>query len=165
MSEAVGRLAVLQLRTNMFPKLPQSVQQLFSNVTDSFSGQSVPNIVLGEYQDFGVNVPTPMITVHCEGPQEGMVNVWRHLKLFVDIWLGSNVAPNVNGRTTASIIYQYVNAALQNVNWSGRWGAGADFVQIERCFEAERSSILFDNQKTYHIANVYNVEALSRTWY
>ena len=169
MSELVGKLAVMQLRTNMFPRMPGYVQGLFPKVTDTIitgSQDMVPNIVLGSYEDQGANPATPMITVHAEGPQEGLVNVWRHLKLFVDIWLSSDVGPNIEGRTTAGIIYQYVNKALQNVNWSGRWQQGADFVQVERCFEAERSSILFEpTTKTYHIANIYNLEALCQTWY
>lgn len=168
MSESLARLAVNQLRKNMYPNLPQDVQNIFPKIADPFTlvSDPVPNIVVGEYTDFGMNAQSPVIAVHCEGPQEGIVNVWRHLKLSIDIWIGGNTGGNVDGRRIVSIIYEYVNRALQNVNWSGEPSPGADYIQIQRCFESERSSILFDtNNKAYRIANIYQVEAISKTWY
>jgi hypothetical protein len=169
MSLIVSRLAIQQLRTNMFLKLPVDIQNLFPTTYDALTGSesNTHNIVNGEYQDFGVNATTPMITVHSEGIQEGIVNVWRHIDLHIDIWVGGNVAPNVDGRRFISIVYEYINKALQNVNWSGRGGmAGGDYVQIQRCYETERSSIIFEpTGKVYHLSNVYRVEAISQSWY
>lgn len=167
MSEQVARLAVVTLRNNMFPALPQDIQGLFALISDPLvSGQDqVPNIVVGQYQDFGVGAATPMITVFCSGSAEGIVNQYRHLDLHVDIWLGGNAAPNVDGRRVVSVIYEYVFRTLQNTNWSGK-AAGGSFVQIERSYEIERSPILFEPEgKVYHIANAYRVEALAKTWY
>jgi len=155
----------------MFPALPQDIQSIFPRTTDTLvmAGQSqVPNIVVGEYADYGANAATPMIAVHCEGPQEGIVNVWRHLSLSIDIWMGGDSAPNVDGRRTVSIIYEYVNRSLQNINWSGNGGvAGSGFVRIKRCYESERSPIMFDpTNKVYRIANIYKTEAIcSSGWY
>jgi hypothetical protein len=170
MSELVARLAVSQLRNVMFSQLPGDVQSLFPLIEDPLveNGQTqVPNIVVGEYADYGANAPTPMIAVHCEGPQEGIVNVWRHLKLSIDMWVSGNTGGNVDGRRIVSIIYEYVNRALQNINWSGRGGAaGSSFVQIKRSYESERSSILFEpTNKIYRISNIYTIEALSQSWY
>lgn len=169
MSELVARLAVAQLRTNMFPLLSPDIQKMFPLITDPIlSGENkVPQIIVGEIQDLGVGVVTPLITVNCSGVQEGLVNVYRHLDLRVDIWCGGNLAPGLDGRRLISNIYEYVNRALQNVNWSGRGGAlNVSYVQIKRCFETQRSPILFEPAtKMYHIANGYRVEALSQTWY
>ena len=170
MSELVARLAVSQLRNNMFPALSQDMQALFPKTVDPLvqDGQTqVPNIVVGEYADYGANAPNPMITVHCEGPQEGIVNVWRHLNLTIDMWIGGDKGPNVDGRRFVSIIHEYVNRFLQNVNWSGRGGSkGSSYVQIQRSYETERSPILFDpTNKVYRISNIYRVEAVSQTWY
>lgn len=172
MSEKVARLAVQQLRNNMYPNLPDDIKSVIPLIQDPIvqgNTDQVPNIIVGEYQDLGVNVTTPLLTVHCNGPQEGIVNVWRHLGLHIDIWVGGNVGGNVDGRRIVSIIYEYVNRALQNINWSGSGvpgQKGKDFVQIERCYELERSPILFEpTGKVYHIANVYRVEALCQTWY
>jgi hypothetical protein len=163
MSELVARLCVQQLRNKMFPTLPKAVQDMFPTVQDTIVQQGsdeVPNIVVGEYSDFGVNTPTPMIAVSASGPQEGIVNVYRHLKLSVDMWIGGDKAGNVEGRRIVSIIYEHVNRFLQNVNWTGQK------VQIERCYEEERSPIMFDpTGKVYRIANIYRVEALSAVWY
>jgi hypothetical protein len=168
MSELVARLAVNLLRNGMFPQLPVDIQSLFPLITDPLveNGQTqVPNIVVGEYVDFGSNAATLMMAVHCEGPQEGIVNVWRHLSLTVDIWASGDSASNVDGRRVVSIIYEYTNRALQNINWSG--GAkGSSYVQIERSYELERSPIIYDAQtKVYRISNIYRVEALSNKWY
>lgn len=172
MSEKVARLAVQQLRIGMYPLLPQDVQEIFPLVEDTLvqgGTDKVPNVMVGEYSDFGGRAGTPMIAVHCEGPQEGIVNVYRHLNLSVDIWIDGTSGGNVDGRRVVSIIYEYVNRALQNVNWSGSGKPGAkgnDFVQIQRCYETERSSILFEETgKVYRIANIYKVEALSQSWY
>jgi len=169
MSEQVARLAVNLLRKSMYSALPQDVQAMFPPYTDPLLPQNknpVPNIVVGEYRDFGVNVPTPLITVNCDGAQEGLVNVYRHLNLNIDIWIGGNVAPNVDGRRLISIIYEYINRSLQNVNWTGVPNAGGNTIQIERCYETERSRILFEaSTKVYHLANIYRVEALCKTWY
>lgn len=172
MSEKVARLAVQQLRLAMFPSLPDDVQTLFPKIQDTIvqGGQdTVPNIVVGEYSDYGARTSTPMIAVHCEGPQEGIVNVFRHLSLSIDIWIDGTSGGNVDGRRIVSIIYEYVNKAFQNINWSGSGipgKKGTDFVQIKRCYEIERSQILFEEtSKIYRIANIYRVEALSQTWY
>jgi len=169
-SELVARLAVQRLRNVMFPLLPTDVQNLFPMTTDPLvdNGQTeVPNIVVGEYSDFGANAATPMITVHCEGPQEGIVNVWRHLNLTADMWIGGDQAANVDGRRIVSIIHEYTNRSLQNINWSGRGGAaGSSYVQIKRCYEVERSPILFEStNKIYRISEIFRVEALSQSWY
>lgn len=169
MSELVARLAVQQLRNKMFPSLPSTFQKILPLVQDPLvedGPTQVPNIVVGEYQDFGANAPTPMITVHCDGPQEGIVNVWRHVNLYIDIWLNGSVSGNVDGRRVISVLYEYINRSLQNVNWSGRGSPGSSFVQVQRCYEIERSTIQFEpTDKTYHLANIYKVEAVSQTWY
>lgn len=163
MSELVARLAVKQLRNKMFSQLPESVQNMFPLITDVVVQQGddkVPNIVVGEYSDFGVNAASPMVAVSCKGPQEGVVNQYRHLDLSIDIWVGGDKAGNREGRTVVSIIYEYVNRFIQNVNWSGQK------VSIARCYETERSPIMFDpTGKVYRIANIYRVEALSAVWY
>lgn len=168
MSELVARLAVNLLRNGMFPQLPADVRQLFPLITDTLvqKGQiQVPNIVVGEYVDYGANSASPMIAVHCEGPQEGIVNVWRHLNLSVDMWIGGDQTGNVDGRRFVSILYEYVNRSLQNINWSGGV-PGSSYVQIQRSYELERSPILFEpTNKTYRISNIYRVEAISKTWY
>lgn len=162
MSERVARLAVSALRALMFPQLPSQIQQLFPMIADPLiaGDNKVPNIVVGEYEDFGSAAGLPMITIHCDGAVEGMVNVYRHLTLTVDIWTGAGEAVNVDGRRVASTIYQYVFQNLQNTNWSG------NKVEIARCYEVDRSKILFEPEsKIYHIANLYRVEALSAVWY
>lgn len=162
MSELIARLAVQQLRNKMYPALPDTVQKLFPQISDPVvSGSTlVPNIVVGQYSDFGVGAATPMIAVNASGAQEGIVNVYRHLNLSIDIWVGGDKAGNLDGRRVVSIIYEYVNKSLQNVNWSGQ------LVQIERCYETERPAIMFDpTGKLYRIANIYRVEALSAKWY
>jgi hypothetical protein len=162
MSEKVARLAVRALRNNMFPGLPDYIRNKFPMVKDPVVSptEPVPNIVVGRYVDFGANAASPMIAVVCDGAAEGMVNVYRHLNLRIDIWLGGDVAGNVDGRRFVSIIYEHIFENLQNTNWSG------DSIDIERCYETERSEILFEPQnKIYHIANTYRVEALSKLWY
>ena len=156
----------------MYPALPQDLQAPFFPLTSDplvQQGQTqVPNIVVGTYQDYGANVPTPMVAVDCSGPQEGIVNVWRHLNLSIDIWMNGASAPNVDGRRVVTIIYEYINRSLQNINWSGNGGvAGSGFVRIQRCYESEKSPILFDStSKIYRIANIYKVEAMCTTgWY
>ena len=168
MSEKVARLAVTTLRNSMFPLLPQQIRDMFPKILDPLVDQTekVPNIVVGQYQDFGANAGLPMIAVNCEGASEGIVNVYRHITMHVDIWVGANQSPNVDARRIASIIYEYVFRSLQNVNWSSKLVDGISAVQIERCYELERSAILFEpTNKIYHIANSYRVEALSQTWY
>jgi len=170
MSEKVARLAVQQLRKNMFPQLPQDIQDLFPKTTDPLGPRpadgsipdldQVPNIMVGQYQDFGANAGTLLVTVYSSGSAEGIVKVYRHLELYVDIWVSSAESSNVEARRIASIIYEYIFRNLHNKNWSG------ENIQIERCYEIERSPILFDGQnKICHIANVYRVEALSAVWY
>lgn len=171
MSELVARLAVQQLRNKMFPALPQDIQSIFPQISDTLvqgGANQVPNIVVGEYVDYGANAASPMIAVSCEGPQEGIVNVWRHLNLTVDMWISGEMGGNVDGRRVISIIYEYVNRALQNINWSGNGGiVGSGFVRIKRSYESERSKILFDpTNKAFRIANIYKVEAICDTgWY
>ena len=168
MSEKVARLAVNQLRNVMFPALPADVQKLFPKTTDALmSGTNqVPNIMVGSYQDLGANTGTPLITVYCDGAQEGIVNVYRHLDLHIDIWLGGDVAANMDGRRLVSTIYEYINRSLQNINWSGTVKPGAGYVSIQRCYETERSPILFEpTNKIYHLSNTYRVEAISQSWY
>jgi len=168
MSEQVARLCVNTLRSSMFPLLPPDVQSKFPLISDPLvaGNNQVPNIIVGEYQDTGANAATPMVTVNCNGAQDGLVKVYRHLDLFVDIWVGGNIAPNVDGRRFVSIIYEYVNRTLENTNWTGVAQPGGSTVQIERCYETERSKIMFDPQnKIYHISNIYRVEALCKTWY
>lgn len=169
MSELVSRLAVQQLRNLMFPQLPQDIQGLFPLIADPLveNGQTqVPNIVVGEYVDFGANASTPMLAVSCKGAQEGIVNVWRHLDLTIDMWINGNAGGNVDGRRVVSILYEYTNRALQNINWSGA-APGSSYVQVQRCYETERSPILFEpTAKIYRISNIYKVEAISgKGWY
>ncbi len=171
MSEKVARLAVQLLRNKMFPALPQSYQDMFAKITDPLvsATDKVPNIVVGDVQDFGANVAFPIITVHGEGITDNMVNVYRHLDMIVDIWAGDSQSSDVDGRRIVSTLYEFVRRSLQNVNWSGLPPGGttpADFVQVERSYETERSPILFQaDQKLYHIRNSYRVEVLSQTWY
>lgn len=175
MSEVVARLAVNYLRKYMFPVLPQDIRKVFPQISDPLGADTsgnpigknqVPNIVVGQYQDFGVGAATPIITVYCAGASEGMVNQYRHLDMHVDIWVGGNIAANVDGRRWVSIIYEYVYRTLQNTNWTGIPINGGHTVQIERSFETERSPVLFEpTAKMYHISNIYRVEALSIVWY
>lgn len=164
MSELVARLAVAQLRKFMIPALPSDVSSKFPLINDPLvSGNTqVPNIVVGQYQDQGANAALPMITVYCEGASEGLVNVYRHLTLHVDIWVGpATPGPNADERRFVSIVYEYIFRSLQNTNWSGQK------VRIERSYEIERSPILFEPaSKIYHLSNSYRVEALSAAgWY
>jgi hypothetical protein len=162
MSEKVARLAVAALRSKMFPQLPKTVQDLFPQVSDPLvqPTEQVPNIIVGEYQDQGAGAALPMVTVHCEGAAEGIVNVYRHITMHVDIWVSAAQTPNVDARRIISTIYEYVFKNLENTNWSGQ------DIQIERSYEIERSAILFEPQnKIYHISNAYRVEALSKVWY
>jgi len=152
----------------MFPALPPDVQSKFPTVQDPLVNgpNSVPNIVVGQYQDFGANAATPMVTVNCNGAAEGIVNVYRHLDLRVDIWVGGNIASNVDGRRFISIIYEYIFRTLCNTNWTGQSQPGGSTVRIERCYETERSPILFEpTNNIYHIATIFRVEALANTWY
>lgn len=168
MSEQVARLCVNVLRKYMFAALPQDIQNTFPKITDQLiSGQNPqPNIVVGEYMDFGANAATPMVTVNCAGPTEGIVNVYRHLDLHVDIWAGGNIAANVDGRRFVSIVYEYIFRTLCNTNWTGIAQPGGSTVSIQRCYEIDRSKILFDAaSKIYHIAVVFKVEAICKTWY
>ena len=169
MSEQVSRLAVQHLRKKMFPLLPSEIQKTFPLISDPLveDDNKVPKIVVGTLTEYGANTATPAITVNCEGEADGIVNVYRHLLLHVDIWAGGNIASNVDGRRFVSIVYQHVFDALQNINWSGRGGSpNTDYVQVERCYETQRSAIMFEPaQKIYHIANTYRVEALCQTWY
>lgn len=164
MSELVARLAVQQLRKFMLPALPSDVASKFPLTGDPLvSGDTeVSNIVVGQYQDQGANAALPMITVYCEGAAEGIVNVFRHLTLHIDIWVGGTTpGPNADERRFVSILYEYIFRSLQNTNWSGQK------VRIERCYEIERSPILFEpTNKIYHLSNTYRVEALSAAgWY
>ena len=169
MSEQVARLAVNYLRKYMFPVLPTDIQNMFPPAVDPLGPggpNQVPNIMVGQYQDFGVGAATPLITVYCAGAQEGIVNQYRHLDLHVDIWVGGNFATNVEGRRIVSIIYEYVNRTLQNTNWTGVPKPGSNTIQIQRSYETERSPILFEaSEKIYHLVNIYRVEALCRSWY
>lgn len=169
MSEAVARLAVNYLRNYMYFALPADIQRMFPMVTDLLGPtgiNQVPNILVGQYQDFGVGAATPLITVYCAGAAEGIVNQYRHLDLHVDIWIGGNIATNVDGRRFISIIYEYVYRTLQNTNWTGVPKPGGNTIQIQRSYETERSPILFEAaDKMYHLANIYRVEALCKTWY
>lgn len=169
MSEQVSRLAVQQLRNVMFPTLPDFIKEKFPTTTDPLvaADAAVPNIFVGDITEGGANSGTPAITVNCEGSAEGSVKVYRHLLLHIDIWVGGNVAASGAGRRFVSILYQHIFDSLQNVNWSGRGGAqGSDYVQIKRCFESLRSSIMFEpTTKIYHLSNTYQVEALCKTWY
>lgn len=167
MSEKIARLAVNYLRDFMFPALPIDIQNLFPLVNDPFaspdSTDPVPNIVVGEYQDFGANASLPMITAYAEGAAEGIVPHYRHLTLHIDIWVGANQSPNVDSRRVISILYEYVFRTLDNTNWTPT----KQGVQIERSYEIERSAILFEpTNRIYHISNSYRVEALSASgWY
>lgn len=160
MSEKVARLAVSKLRTFMFPQLPVALRAMFPLITDPLvkGDTKVPNIVVGDQADFGANTAnTAMVTVNAEGATDGIVNVYRHIQLNVDIWASQ---PNVDGRRVASIIYEYVFNNLCNTNWTG------DGIAIQRSYEIERSPVLFEPQnKIYHISNKYRVEAISETWY
>jgi hypothetical protein len=162
MSELVARVAVQLLRNYMFPALPQDMQEKFPTYADPLvSNNQVPNIIAGQYQDLGANATTPLITVHCEGAAEGLVNVYRHITMHVDIWVGAPTpGPNIDERRFISILYEYIYRSLQNTNWSGQK------VRIERSYEIERSPILFEPQtKMMHLSNSYRVEALSTVWY
>jgi hypothetical protein len=169
MSEQISRLAVQQLRNVMFPLLPQFIQSQFPTSSDPLvaGDMPVPNIFVGDITEKGAQAATPAITVSCEGEAEGTVSVYRHLLLHVDIWVGGNVASSGSGRRFVSTIYQHIFDSLQNVNWSGRGGVqGIDYVQILRCYETQRSGIMFEpTSKIYHLANTYRVEALCKTWY
>lgn len=168
MSEQVARLAVNHLRKFMFPALPPDMQAVFPKTKDPLiSGPaSVQNIVVGQYLDFGANAANPLITVNCSGAAEGIVNVYRHLDLHVDIWVGGNLAINADGRRFVSIIYEYIFRTLQNTNWTGFAQSGGSKIRIQRCYETERSPIMFEAMnKVYHLAIVFRVEAISETWY
>ena len=148
----------------MFPALPTEVQNKFPLIKDPLvSGPNqVPNIVVGEYQDQGANTALPIICVYCEGAAEGIVNVYRHLTLHVEPWnSAATPGPNVDERRFVSILYEYIFRSLCNTNWTGQK------VRIQRCYELERSAILFEpTNKVYHISNSYRVEALSAVgWY
>lgn len=162
MSEKVARLAVAALRTSMFPQLPAAIQALFPLVTDPLveGDIKVPNIMVGEYEDFGANAGQVLVTVNCEGATDGIVNVYRHITMHVDIWASPAQSTNVDGRRIVSIIYEYVFNNLCNTNWTGNG------IAIQRSYEIERSKILFEpSGKKYHIANTYRVEAISELWY
>jgi len=163
MSELVSRLAVQQLRNLMFPALPPDIQSKFPQISDPIvaGDNQVPNIVVGQFQDFGANPATPMIAVYCEGAAEGLVNVYRHITMHVEPWVPAPTpGPNADARRFLSILYEYIFRSLQNVNWSGQQ------VRIERCYEIERSPILFEPQnKIYHLSIAFRVEALSLAWY
>lgn len=162
MSAKVTRLAVNALR-RMFPFLPEDLQEMFPLVTDPYAqvpNSQVPNIMPGEYTDWGTNAGMILITVHSAGEMESMTRVYRHLVLYVDIWVSPAQSPNVEGRRIADILYEYVRRALQETNWSG------DQVSIQRSYEIERSAVMFEpSNKIYHISNQYRVEAVSQTWY
>jgi hypothetical protein len=164
MSELVARLAVQQLRNIMFPALPPTVQQLFPLIADPIvdGATQVPNIVVGQYQDYSANAPLPIICVYCEGAAEGLVDVYRHLTLHIEPWASAATpGPNADERRFISILYEYIYRCIQDVNWSGQK------VRIQRCYEIERSPILFEpTNKVYHVSNSYRVEALSAAgWY
>jgi hypothetical protein len=163
-SAKVSNLAIRILRNAMFPALPQDLQALFPKVQDPFAPpnnqEPVPNIMPGEYEDYGANAGAILITVYSYGPTEPITRVYRHLTLVVDIWVSAAQASNVDGRRIVEILYEYVRRTLQETNWSGQ------LVQIERSYEIERSKVMFEpTNKIYHIANLYRVEALSQTWY
>lgn len=167
MSEKVARLAVQLLRNAMFNALPSDIQSLIPMVSDPLvtgSQDQVPNIVVGAYQDFGANAGMIMIAVDCNGTTEPITRVYKHLDLDVDIWLSANQSPNVDGRRVVSILHEYIRRTLQETNWTTN--TTSDFTSIQRCYETERSKIMFEGQnKIYHLSNRYRVEAISQNWY
>lgn len=168
MSELVAKVAVQYLRATMFPALPADVQQKFPRISDPLLNNPVPNIVVGQYQDYGANAAMPIVTAYCEGAAEGIVNVYRHLTLHVEPWISAaTLGPNVDGRTFLGILYEYIFRCLQNTNWGSAGNkVGIKGLRIERCYEIERSPLLFEPQnKIYHLSNSYRVEALSSVWY
>lgn len=162
MSGKITRLAVNTLRA-MVPFLPADLQAMFPLVVDPYAkipNTQVPNIMPGSYVDWGSNAGMILITVNSAGEMEPMTRVYRHLVLYVDIWVSASQSPNVEGRRIADILYEYVRRALQETNWSG------DSVSIQRSYEIERSQVLFEpTNKIYHISNQYRVEAISQQWY
>jgi hypothetical protein len=164
MSAKVTRLAVNLLRKAMYNALPTDVQSLFPKVNDPFattpSADPVPNIMPGEYDDYGANAGMILVTVHSYGPTEPITRVYKHITLVVDIWVSPAQSPNVDGRRLVDIVYEYIRRTLQETNWSG------DQISIQRSYETERSEVMFEpTSKIYHIANLYRVEAISQTWY
>lgn len=164
MSAKITRLAVNTLRATMFNNLPEDIQAMFPLVQDPYAkipGSQVPNIMPGEYQDWSANAGTILITVHSAGELESLTTVYRHLVLYVDLWVSSAQSPNVEGRRIVDILYEYVQRALQETNWSG------DLISIQRSYEIERSEVMFEpTNKIYHISNQYRVEAVtSNGWY
>lgn len=146
----------------MFPQLPSTIQALFPLITDPLvaGDTQVPNIVVGQYADFGANAGLVMVSVYCDGATDGIVNVYRHISMHIDIWVSAQAAPNVDARRIVSIIYEYIFNNMCNTNWTGNG------ISIQRSYEIERSAILFEaDSKMYHISNVYRVEAISELWY
>jgi hypothetical protein len=162
MSELVARQAVAYLRKFMVPALPPGVVLPTTSDPLVAGNTQVPNVVAGQYQDQGANAALPIICVYCEGAQEGIVNVFRHVTLHIEPWASCSApGPNADERRFISILYEYINRCIQNVNWSGQG------IRVERSYEIERSPILFDpTNKVYHVSNSYRVEALSnKGWY
>ena len=148
----------------MFQDLPADIRKMFPLIADPLveGAESVPAIVVGDYQDYGANAASPMICVTAEGATEGIVNVYRHITLRVTMWVGGDKVTNVDGRRIVSIIYEAVFQNLCNTNWTGNG------ISIQRSYEIERSKILFEpTAKTYRIENTYRVEAIAvgATWY
>jgi len=161
-SEKVARQALKVLRTEVYPALPTDVKTLIPMINDALdtAGPNVPNFIVGSIQEVGAGVAFPCVTVQAHGAAEGIVKKYRHLTLVIDIWVGSGEAVNQQARRIASILYEYIYRAFHNTNWSG------NSISIQRCYEVERSEILFEPQnKTAHISNSYRVEAISSTWY
>jgi hypothetical protein len=164
MSAKVTRLVVNNLRNNMFPALPVDVQKMFPLVNDPYAtvpNSQVPNIMPGEYTDWSSNAGMILITVHSAGELESMTRVYRHLVMYIDIWVSAGQSPNVEGRRIVDILYEYVQRFMQENNWSG------SLISIQRSYEIERSEVMFEpTNKIYHISNQYRVEAItSAGWY
>jgi len=163
-STKVSEIAIQLLRQEMFNNLPKDVQAIFPKIADPLSaggGDNVPNIVPGHVEEYGTLSSTPMVTVYSSGPAEGILKVWRHLDLYVDVWMGASQVANMDARRIVAIIAEYIYRSLHNRNWS------AEFIQIKRSYEVSRSEILFEpTNKIYHISSTYRVEALSSVgWY
>jgi hypothetical protein len=160
MSEKVTRLALNVLRTDVYNSLPAAIQNMFAKIPDPYTGLTVPNMVMGTLPEQGASPVFPVICVYSEGSPDNMVNVYRHLSLRIDIWVGSAKIKPVDARKLVGLIYQYVFAGFQNTNWSG------DGVAIQRSYEIENPGPVFEEtSKTYHLPVTFRVEAISQSWY
>ena len=158
MSEKINQLAVEVLRTDVFDSLPDHIKKLFPKALAE-TGE-VQNMIIGLPLEQGANVAYPLISVYSKGAAEGLVGVFRHVDLYLDFWVSGFQAANVEGRTVVAILYEYTRRQFQDKNWS------KNGVLIKRSYETSRSEVLFEpDQKIYHIANTYRVEALSKDWY